>query len=130
MSGESEKKIREVFEEVKEFAPCLLFIDEIDAITPKRETAQREMERRIVAQLLTCMDDCSLDKTNNKPVLIIGATNRPDSLDPALRRAGRFDREITMGVPDEDGRRRYLHLFLIRQDSRKNGEKTSIIRRF
>ncbi|KAJ1558707.1 hypothetical protein HK096_006838 [Nowakowskiella sp. JEL0078] len=101
MSGESEKKIREVFEEAKELAPCLLFIDEIDAITPKRETAQREMERRIVAQLLTCMDDLTLEKTNNKPVLIIGATNRPDSLDPALRRAGRFDREIAMGVPDE-----------------------------
>ncbi|KAJ3296242.1 hypothetical protein HK104_001807 [Borealophlyctis nickersoniae] len=104
MSGESEKKIREVFEEAKDMAPCLLFIDEIDAITPKRETAQREMERRIVAQLLTCMDDLSLEKTNNKPVMIIGATNRPDSLDPALRRAGRFDREISMGVPDEKGR--------------------------
>ncbi|KAI9209680.1 ribosome biogenesis ATPase RIX7 [Polychytrium aggregatum] len=108
MSGESEKKIREVFEEAKELAPCLLFIDEIDAITPKRETAQREMERRIVAQLLTCMDDLSLEKTNNKPVLIIGATNRPDALDPALRRAGRFDREISMGVPDEDGRTKIL----------------------
>ncbi|KAJ3127552.1 hypothetical protein HK098_006230 [Nowakowskiella sp. JEL0407] len=108
MSGESEKKIREVFEEAKELAPCLLFIDEIDAITPKRETAQREMERRIVAQLLTCMDDLTLEKTNNKPVLIIGATNRPDSLDPALRRAGRFDREIAMGVPDEIARFKIL----------------------
>lgn len=102
-------------------APCLLFIDEIDAITPKRETAQREMERRIVAQLLTCMDgilffnmpsesnsnfglDLSWEKCNNKPVMIIGATNRPDSLDTALRRAGRFDREISMGVPDEKSR--------------------------
>ncbi|KAJ3050626.1 hypothetical protein HK097_008392, partial [Rhizophlyctis rosea] len=108
MSGESEKKIREVFEEAKEAAPCLLFIDEIDAITPKRETAQREMERRIVAQLLTCMDDLSLDRTNGKPVLLIGATNRPDSLDPALRRAGRFDREISMGVPDEKARERFV----------------------
>ncbi|CAG8609458.1 5963_t:CDS:10 [Ambispora gerdemannii] len=108
MSGESEKKIREIFEDAKKTAPCLIFIDEIDAITPKRETAQREMERRIVAQLLTCMDDLSWEKTDNKPVLIIGATNRPDSLDPALRRAGRFDREISMGVPDEEGREKIL----------------------
>lgn len=108
MSGESEKKIREVFEEARDLAPCILFIDEIDAITPKRETAQREMERRIVAQLLTCMDDCSLEKTGGKPVMIIGATNRPDSLDPALRRAGRFDREISLGVPDEDARAKIL----------------------
>ncbi|RUS34506.1 hypothetical protein BC938DRAFT_480039, partial [Jimgerdemannia flammicorona] len=109
MSGESEKKIRDVFDEAKvdfctQLAPCLLFIDEIDAITPKRETAQREMERRIVAQLLTCLDDLSWEKTNNKTVMIIGATNRPDSLDPALRRAGRFDREIALGVPDEIAR--------------------------
>ncbi|KAI9341284.1 P-loop containing nucleoside triphosphate hydrolase protein [Zopfochytrium polystomum] len=108
MSGESEKKIREVFEEAKQHAPCILFIDEIDAITPKRETAQREMERRIVAQLLTCLDDVSPDETDFKPVLVIGATNRPDSLDPALRRAGRFDREISMGVPDEAARKRIL----------------------
>ncbi|RKP26560.1 ribosome biogenesis ATPase RIX7 [Syncephalis pseudoplumigaleata] len=110
MSGESEKKIRDIFEEAAEAAPCLLFIDEIDAITPKRETAQREMERRIVAQLLTCMDDLSWDKTNNKPVMIVGATNRPDSLDPALRRAGRFDREISMGVPDQEAREKILRV--------------------
>ncbi|KAJ1542143.1 hypothetical protein HK405_010185 [Cladochytrium tenue] len=108
MSGESEKKIREVFEEAKEHAPCILFIDEIDAITPKRETAQREMERRIVAQLLTCMDDITPDRADFKPILVIGATNRPDSLDPALRRAGRFDREISMGVPDESARVKIL----------------------
>ncbi|KAL1926328.1 hypothetical protein VTP01DRAFT_5849 [Rhizomucor pusillus] len=110
MSGESEKKIRDVFEDARSNAPCLLFIDEIDAITPKRETAQREMERRIVAQLLTCMDDLSWDKTGNKPVMIIGATNRPDSLDNALRRAGRFDREISMGVPDEKAREKILRV--------------------
>ncbi|KAG0224706.1 hypothetical protein BGW42_004946 [Actinomortierella wolfii] len=110
MSGESEKKIREVFEEAKELAPCLLFIDEVDAITPKRETAQREMERRIVAQLLTCMDDLSWENTNGKPVMIIGATNRPDSLDPALRRAGRFDVEINVGVPDQDAREQILRV--------------------
>ena len=120
-SGESEKKIREIFEEGKKIAPCLIFIDEIDAITQKRESSQREMERRIVAQLLTCMDgifvqlfsqvnllDLSLGKTDGNPVMIIGATNRPDSLDPALRRAGRFDREICMNVPDDHARERFL----------------------
>lgn len=77
-----------------------MFIDEIDAITPKRESAQREMERRIVAQLLTCMDDLDVSRTGGKPVIVLAATNRPDSLDPALRRAGRFDNEINIGVPD------------------------------
>ncbi|KAJ1662408.1 Ribosome biogenesis ATPase rix7 [Coemansia sp. RSA 1646] len=110
MSGESEKKLREVFEEARDLAPCIVFIDEIDSITPKRENAQREMERRIVAQMLTCIDDISWDKTNNKPVMLIGATNRPDSLDPALRRAGRFDREIAMNVPDEDAREQILEV--------------------
>lgn len=108
MSGESEKKLREVFEEAKTLAPCILFLDEIDAITPKRDGAQREMERRIVAQLLTCMDDVSFEKTGGRPVIIIGATNRPDSIDPALRRGGRFDREICMNVPDEEAREKIL----------------------
>ncbi|KAL0945516.1 hypothetical protein HGRIS_000999 [Hohenbuehelia grisea] len=110
MSGESEKTLRDTFEEAKRVAPCLLFIDEIDAITPKRESAQREMERRIVAQFLTCMDDLSWDKTENKPIIVMGATNRPDSLDAALRRAGRFDHEISMGVPDEEARAKILHV--------------------
>ncbi|KAF8442060.1 P-loop containing nucleoside triphosphate hydrolase protein [Boletus edulis BED1] len=110
MSGESEKTLRDTFEEAKRVAPCLLFIDEIDAITPKRESAQREMERRIVAQFLTCMDDMSWENTENKPVIVIGATNRPDSLDAALRRAGRFDHEISMGVPDEDARNKILRV--------------------
>ncbi|TIA89139.1 hypothetical protein E3P99_02228 [Wallemia hederae] len=114
MSGESEKTIRDTFDEATASAPCLLFIDEIDAITPKRENAQREMERRIVAQLLTCIDDISWDKTDNKPVIIIGATNRPDSLDPALRRAGRFDHEISMGVPDDTGRESILRVLCAR----------------
>ncbi|KAH7105356.1 AAA-domain-containing protein [Auriculariales sp. MPI-PUGE-AT-0066] len=110
MSGESEKTLRDTFEEAKRVAPCLLFIDEIDAITPKRENAQREMERRIVAQFLTCMDDLAWEKTDNKPVIVIGATNRPDSLDAALRRAGRFDHEISMGVPDENAREEILRV--------------------
>ncbi|KAE8215826.1 hypothetical protein CF327_g936 [Tilletia walkeri] len=107
-SGESEKTLRDTFEEAVRIAPSILFLDEIDAITPKRETAQREMERRIVAQLLTCLDGLSWENSGGKPVMVIGATNRPDSLDPALRRAGRFDHEIAMGVPDEDGRERIL----------------------
>lgn len=103
MSGESEQKLRDLFAEAKNNEPALIFLDEIDSITPKRENASKEMERRIVAQLLTCMDD--LKGAN---VMILGATNRPDSLDPALRRAGRFDREISMGIPNEDQRLRIL----------------------
>ena len=108
MSGESEKALREHFEEAKKLAPCLMFIDEIDAITPKREGAQREMEKRIVAQLLTCMDDLAIEKTNGKPVIVLAATNRPDSLDPALRRGGRFNKEINMNVPNEPARGKIL----------------------
>ncbi|KIW67308.1 hypothetical protein PV04_06572 [Phialophora macrospora] len=108
MSGESEKALREHFEEAMRCAPCLIFIDEIDAITPKRESAQREMEKRIVAQLLICMDDLALEKTDGKPVIVLAATNRPDSLDPALRRGGRFDKEINMSVPSEPVREQIL----------------------
>ena len=108
MSGESEKALREHFDEAKKLAPCLVFIDEIDAITPKRESAQREMEKRIVAQLLTCMDDLALEKTGGKAVIVMAATNRPDSLDPALRRGGRFDKEINMSVPSENVREQIL----------------------
>lgn len=172
MSGESEGRIRDLFLQARAQSPCIIFIDEIDAICPKRETAQREMERRIVAQLLTCMDDLewsseplkkhdaeyfgtdngnsvnalsTTDETPTSPidpelresadveiddtkelenlmipadlpsdegvknttpvrVMVIGATNRPDSIDPALRRAGRFDRELRMGVPTEEAR--------------------------
>lgn len=108
MSGESESRIRSLFQQAMENAPSIIFVDEIDSITPKRETASREMERRIVAQLLTCMDNLTTENTEGKPVIVIGATNRPDSLDAALRRAGRFDREIALGVPDEESRVRIL----------------------
>ncbi|XP_063730710.1 nuclear valosin-containing protein-like isoform X2 [Eleginops maclovinus] len=107
VSGESEQKLRELFDLAVSSAPCILFIDEIDAITPKREVASKDMERRIVAQLLTCMDDLN-SLTVTAQVMVIGATNRPDSLDPALRRAGRFDREICLGIPDEAARLRIL----------------------
>ncbi|MCJ8749145.1 hypothetical protein PDJAM_G00172950, partial [Pangasius djambal] len=108
ISGESEQKLRELFEQAVSSAPCVLFIDEIDAITPKREVASKDMERRIVAQLLTCMDDLNSLRIPAQ-VLVIGATNRPDSLDPALRRAGRFDREICLGIPDEGARLKILN---------------------
>ncbi|XP_061140426.1 nuclear valosin-containing protein-like [Syngnathus typhle] len=107
VSGESEQKLRELFDLAVSSAPCILFIDEIDAITPKREMASKDMERRIVAQLLTCMDDLN-SMSFATQVLVIGATNRPDSLDPALRRAGRFDREICLGIPDQQSRLRIL----------------------
>ena len=108
MSGESEKALREHFEEAKKAAPCLLFLDEIDAITPKRENTERQMEKRIVAQLATCMDDLDLTKTDGKPVIVLAATNRPDSLDSSLRRGGRFDKEISMKVPNERMREQIL----------------------
>lgn len=108
MSGESEKALRQHFEHAMSIAPCLMFIDEIDAITPKRETAAREMERRIVTQLLTCMDDLDLKKTGGKPVIVLAATNRPDSIDSALRRPGRFDEEISIGVPNGSVREQIL----------------------
>ena len=101
MSGESEKQIREHFERAKEVAPSLIFIDEIDVIAPKRDNAQSQMEKRIVAQLLVSMDGLSMEGNDGKPVIVLAASNRPDSLDPALRRGGRFDTEINMGVPHE-----------------------------
>lgn len=164
-AGESEAKLRQLFADAAAVAPSILFIDEIDAIAPKRESAQREMERRIVAQMLTCMDDLSAgspdpevvtgndapgaDGSNIMPqiqgaanggfggfgdgtaaaaavaraaatstvsgssiphVVVIGATNRPDALDPALRRAGRFDREISLGIPGEAARAEMLRV--------------------
>ena len=108
VSGDSEKKLRELFEQAVENAPCVLFIDEIDCITPKRESAGKDMERRIVAQLLTCLDE--LGDNTEAQVVVIGATNRADSLDPALRRAGRFDREIALGIPDVNARQKILEV--------------------
>ncbi len=102
--GESEKRLREVFEEAERSQPAIIFIDEIDSITPKREQTQGEAEKRLVAQLLTLMD--GLQARAN--LVVIAATNRPDAIDEALRRPGRFDREIVIGVPDESGRREIL----------------------
>jgi len=104
--GESEKKLREIFGEAQENSPSIIFIDEIDSIAPKREETKGEVERRIVAQLLALMD--GLVERGN--VVVIAATNRVDSIDPALRRPGRFDREIEVGVPDRDGRKEVLQI--------------------
>jgi transitional endoplasmic reticulum ATPase len=104
--GESEKKVREVFDEAEKNAPSIIFIDEIDSIAPKREDVQGEVERRVVSQLLTMMDGLNA----RGKVVVIGATNRPNSLDPALRRPGRFDREIEVGVPDKKGRLQILKI--------------------
>jgi transitional endoplasmic reticulum ATPase len=98
--GESEGKLREVFEDAQEHAPAIIFIDEIDSIAPKREDTKGEVERRVVAQLLSLMDGLK----GRGQVVVIGATNIPDALDPALRRGGRFDREIEIGIPDKKGR--------------------------
>jgi transitional endoplasmic reticulum ATPase len=104
--GEAEKKIRDIFKEAAENAPTVIFIDEIDAIAPKREETSGEVERRVVAQILALMDGL---KERGK-VIVIGATNRPEALDPALRRPGRFDREIELRVPDREGRMEILEI--------------------
>ncbi len=102
--GESEERLREIFREAEENAPSIIFIDEIDAIAPKREEVTGEVERRVVAQLLALMDGLE----SRGQVVVIGATNRPNALDPALRRPGRFDREIEIGVPDRNARKEIL----------------------
>jgi transitional endoplasmic reticulum ATPase len=104
--GETEAKLREIFKEAKDNSPSIIFIDEIDAIAPKREEAYGDVEKRVVAQLLALMDGLT-DRGN---VIVLGATNRPDSVDPALRRPGRFDREIEVSVPNADGRLEILHI--------------------
>ncbi|MDO5845676.1 MAG: CDC48 family AAA ATPase [Methanocorpusculum sp.] len=104
--GESEQKLREIFEEAEENAPAIIFIDELDSIAPRREDVAGEVERRVVAQLLTMLDGIS----DRGQVIVIGATNRPDAIDPALRRPGRFDREIEIGVPSEADRLEILKI--------------------
>tara|TARA_B100001989_G_scaffold251556_1_gene231017 strand:+ start:38 stop:1954 length:1917 start_codon:yes stop_codon:yes gene_type:complete len=104
--GESEKQLREIFEEAASNAPAIIFIDELDSIAPKREDVSGEVERRVVAQLLTLLD--GIQGRDN--VVVIGATNRQDAIDPALRRPGRFDREIEIGVPDKNGRAEIIEI--------------------
>lgn len=104
--GETEAKLRDIFKEAKDNSPSIIFIDEIDAIAPKREEAYGDVEKRVVAQMLALMDGLN-DRGN---VIVLGATNRPDSVDPALRRPGRFDREFEISVPNEDGRLEILEI--------------------
>eukprot|EP00736_Rhodelphis_marinus_P008063 Rmarinus@m.24968 len=106
LAGESESNLRKAFEEAEKNSPAIIFIDEIDSIAPKREKTHGEVERRIVSQLLTLMDGLKV----RSHVVVIGATNRPNSIDPALRRFGRFDREVDIGVPDEIGRLEILRI--------------------
>lgn len=100
MAGESEDNLRKAFAEAEKNAPSIIFIDEIDSIAPKRDKVNGEVERRIVSQLLTLMDGLK----SRAHIVVMAATNRPNSIDPALRRFGRFDREVDIGVPDETGR--------------------------
>jgi transitional endoplasmic reticulum ATPase len=104
--GESEARLREMFQQAQKNSPSIIFIDELDAIAPKREEVTGEVERRVVAQLLALMDGL----TGRGNVIVIGATNRPGALDPALRRPGRFDREVEIGVPDKQGRHEILQI--------------------
>ena len=104
--GETEARLRDIFKEAKENSPSIIFIDEIDAIAPKREEAYGDVEKRVVAQLLALMDGL----TERGNVIVLGATNRPDSVDPALRRPGRFDREMEISVPNGDGRLEVLQI--------------------
>jgi transitional endoplasmic reticulum ATPase len=104
--GESEGRLREIFDQAQENAPSIIFIDEIDSIAPKREEVTGEVEKRVVSQLLALMDGLQ----SRGKVVVIGATNRPNALDPALRRPGRFDREIEIGVPNKDGRLQVLQI--------------------
>lgn len=104
--GETEARLRDIFKEARESSPSIVFIDEIDAIAPKREEAFGDVEKRVVAQLLALMDGMS----DRGQVIVLGATNRPESLDPALRRPGRFDREIEIGVPNAEGRLEILQI--------------------
>ena len=104
--GESEERLRNIFEQAEKNAPSIIFIDEVDSIAPKREEVSGEVERRIVAQLLSLMDGM----TSRGKVVVIAATNRVNAIDPALRRPGRFDREIEIGVPNRDGRLEVLQI--------------------
>merc|ERR1712195_6454 len=106
MAGESESNLRKAFEEAEKNSPAIIFIDEIDSIAPKREKTNGEVEKRIVSQLLTLMDGIN----SRAQVIVIACTNRPNSIDPALRRFGRFDREVDIGVPDETGRLQILSI--------------------
>jgi transitional endoplasmic reticulum ATPase len=107
--GESEERLRDTFKQAQENASSIIFIDEIDSIAPKREEVSGDVERRVVSQVLTLMDGMEA----RGKLVVIGATNRPNAIDPALRRPSRFDREIEIGIPDEEGRVDILQIHTI-----------------
>ena len=108
MAGESENNLRKAFEDAEKNAPAIIFIDELDTIAPKRDKTHSEVERRIMSQLLTLMDGLK----QRAHVIVMAATNRPNSIDPALRRFGRFDREVDIGIPDATGRLEILRIHI------------------
>lgn len=122
--GESEQNLRKIFEEAERNAPAIIYIDEIDAIAPKREEVTGETEKRLVAQLLTLMDGLK----GRGQVIVIASTNRPDAIDPALRRPGRFDREIEIGLPNREGRKEILHIHTRRMPIEVFDSKERVIR--
>ena len=133
--GESEEKLRAVFEAARQKAPAIIFIDEIDAICPRREDASDELQKRVVASMLTLMDGALTDSaaagsgdtastaSTASRVVVIGATNRPNALDPALRRPGRFDREVEIGIPNEKARLSILQTLLARASHALNDKQ-------
>jgi transitional endoplasmic reticulum ATPase len=123
--GESEKKIREIFDEAEKNAPSIIFIDEIDSLAPKREESNGEVERRVVSQLLTMMDGLQA----RGKVVVIGATNRQNALDPALRRPGRFDREVEISIPDKAGRLQILKIHTRGMPLTKNVDLESLAKK-
>ena len=123
--GESEAKLREIFKEAEDNAPSIIFIDEIDAIAPKREDVTGEVERRVVAQILALMDGLE----SRGETIVIGATNRPNALDPALRRPGRFDREVEIGVPDQNERLEILQIHTRRMPGIEKVDRKSLAMR-
>ncbi|MHA1443515.1 MAG: CDC48 family AAA ATPase [Candidatus Hodarchaeales archaeon] len=123
--GESEAKLRDIFKEAEDNAPSIIFIDEIDAIAPKREDVTGEVERRVVAQILALMDGLE----SRGETIVIGATNRPNALDPALRRPGRFDREVEIGVPDQNERLEILQIHTRRMPGIEKVDRKDLARR-
>lgn len=117
ISGQSEEKIRNFFNGVREKAPAIIFIDELDSVAGKRENASKDLEVRIVAQLASCMDELS---QSDKQIVVIGCTSRPEAIDTALRRAGRFEREITIGVPNEEARVEIMKILTKKMRLRKD----------
>ena len=121
--GESEARLREIFKEAREKAPSIIFVDEIDSIAPKREEVTGEVERRVVSQMLSLMDGLEA----RGKVIVISATNRPNAIDPALRRPGRFDREIEIKVPDKKGRQEILQIHTRNMPLQSEGDDTVVI---